>query len=443
MKIEIATSIDELDLTKWDTRRIAYLAAAVSVVVSVVLSLHLIYKHLRNYTRPKLQRCIVRIILMVPIYSLCSWFSLMYLDHASIIDLFRDCYEAFLLYQFFVLIVAFINEYEDEHQDEEDRQADSYYDEEEEDEFVRQQEKMPLKGAPASPDMKFIGSHLVWADEERVIHVLKSKPPMKLGDGCGPCFTCKCGFFGPGRKFLKWTKRCIMQFVIMKPLLALSVIVMEWFEVYHEGSFSPKAGYFWVVVTQNVCITLAMYALVLFYHAVAKELHPFKPIPKFLCIKAIIGFAFWQSVIISICVHFEWLKGNDTFSVEELAVALQDWLICMEMLGIAIAHIFIFGHESYRDHTKEIFIRAPIKSLNSFAANLFDVVLIKDVILEVVTAFDPRVKDKRTLRSEREKIEKSIAAAQEPAEPYPYYTEEAEEEHGRPQQQQPPPSHHY
>jgi hypothetical protein len=95
------------------------------------------------------------------------------------------------------------------------------------------------------------------------------------------------------------------------------------------------------------------------------------------------------------------------------------------------------------DHTKEIFIRAPIKSLNSFAANLFDVVLIKDVILEVVTAFDPRVKDKRTLRSEREKIEKSIAAAQEPAEPYPYYTEEAEEEHGRPQQQQPPPSHHY
>jgi hypothetical protein len=22
---------------------------------------------------------------------------------------------------------------------------------------------------------------------------------MKLGDGCGPCFTCKCGFFGPGR----------------------------------------------------------------------------------------------------------------------------------------------------------------------------------------------------------------------------------------------------
>lgn len=72
MKIEIATSIDELDLTKWDTRRIAYLAAAVSVVVSVVLSLHLIYKHLRNYTRPKLQRCIVRIILMVPVRFLSS-----------------------------------------------------------------------------------------------------------------------------------------------------------------------------------------------------------------------------------------------------------------------------------------------------------------------------------------------------------------------------------
>jgi hypothetical protein len=67
MKIEIATSMDELDLTKWDTRRIAYLAAAVSVVVSVLLSIHLIYKHLRNYTKPTLQRYIVRIILMVPV----------------------------------------------------------------------------------------------------------------------------------------------------------------------------------------------------------------------------------------------------------------------------------------------------------------------------------------------------------------------------------------
>jgi hypothetical protein len=67
MKIEIATSMDELDLTKWDMRRIAYLAAAVSVVVSVLLSIHLIYKHLRNYTKPTLQRYIVRIILMVPV----------------------------------------------------------------------------------------------------------------------------------------------------------------------------------------------------------------------------------------------------------------------------------------------------------------------------------------------------------------------------------------
>jgi hypothetical protein len=80
---------------------------------------------------------------------------------------------------------------------------------------------------------------------------------------------------------------------------------MEWLEVYHEGTFSPKAGYFWVVVIQNVCITLAMYALVLFYHAVAKELQPFKPIPKFLCIKAIIGFAFWFYTprVLCVCVR--------------------------------------------------------------------------------------------------------------------------------------------
>ena len=36
-----------------------------------------------------------------------------------------------------------------------------------------------------------------------------------------------------------------------------------------------------------------MYFLVLFYMSVKEELAPIKPVPKFLCIKAIIFFSFW------------------------------------------------------------------------------------------------------------------------------------------------------
>jgi len=234
---------------------------------------------------------------------------------------------------------------------------------------------------------------------------------MKIGDGCAPIPCCNWGHFSPGRKFLKWSKRSIMQYVILNPSLSVLAIVMNWFGLYDNGVFRPDTGYFWVCVIENISISVALYSLVLFYHAVAEELKPFRPIPKFICIKSIIGFAFWQSTVISALVEFGVLKGNATFSTDALSEALQDWLICFEMLFIAIGHVYIFGHESYRNPYKAKVYKAPIKTMSAFTINLLDVFLIRDVIVEAYHAFDPRVKDKRMLRSEREKIEKSIIEA--------------------------------
>jgi hypothetical protein len=65
---------------------------------------------------------------------------------------------------------------------------------------------------------------------------------------------------------------------------------MEYFGVYTR-TFLMMDGYLLVVIISNVSITVSLYALGLFYLAVANELQPFKPIPKFLCIKIIIGVA--------------------------------------------------------------------------------------------------------------------------------------------------------
>jgi hypothetical protein len=79
---------------------------------AVVLSLWLIYKHLRNYNEPHLQRPIVRILLMVPIYAINSWVSLRYVHVSLYLDLIRDAYEAYVVYQFFVLLVEFIDSHD-------------------------------------------------------------------------------------------------------------------------------------------------------------------------------------------------------------------------------------------------------------------------------------------------------------------------------------------
>lgn len=60
------------------------------------LSLPQIYLHLRAYTVPSEQRYVIRLLLVVPVYSFDSWLSLLLLgsqQHYVYLDALRDCYE--------------------------------------------------------------------------------------------------------------------------------------------------------------------------------------------------------------------------------------------------------------------------------------------------------------------------------------------------------------
>ena len=102
----------------------SWLIAALFSLAACVCSLWLIYRHLRNYTASRLQRYIVRILFMVPvrtevggchsakkktarntqIYATTSWLSLRFLDEAIYFNLFRDSYEAYVIWCFFNLL---------------------------------------------------------------------------------------------------------------------------------------------------------------------------------------------------------------------------------------------------------------------------------------------------------------------------------------------------
>jgi len=89
-----------------------------------------------------------------------------------------------------------------------------------------------------------------------------------------------------------------------------------------------------------------MYCLVMFYHELRGPLQPLKPLGKFLVVKAVVFFSFWQGVIISGLASFGVLHPTLTYSEDDVAKGLQDFLICIEMAFAAIAHQYFF---SYRD----------------------------------------------------------------------------------------------
>ncbi|KAG2360757.1 organic solute transporter Ostalpha-domain-containing protein [Suillus spraguei] len=267
--------------------------AGVSTVVAVTVSGLSIWLQLRNYRKPLLQRMVVRIMLMVPIYALSSLISLFSLDAAFFIDVIRDVYEAFVIYCFFVLLLDYLGG-----------------------------ERSLLIRLHGRPPIPAIFPVKLWRNEVDV-----SDPYTFL-----------------------FIKRGILQYVQVKPVLAIASLIMKATGTYHEGDFRARSGYLYVSIVYNVSICLALYCLAVFWMCVSHDLKPFRPVPKFLCVKGILFFSFWQSIVVSTLVAAGAISKLGPYTdSEHISLGLTDTLICVEMPFFAIAHMYAF---SYRDFVK-------------------------------------------------------------------------------------------
>jgi hypothetical protein len=84
------------------------------MAMSIFFSSYLIRSHLKYFTKPKIQSKILGIIYMVPIYSIDSFLGLLWPYQATYINMFRDCYEAYVLYLFLSLMLSYLECVEDE-----------------------------------------------------------------------------------------------------------------------------------------------------------------------------------------------------------------------------------------------------------------------------------------------------------------------------------------
>lgn len=247
----------------------------------------------KNYRKPLLQRYVIRILLMVPIYSIASFTSMVSLSAAAFVDPIRDVYEAFTIYTFFQLLINYLG-------------------------GERALIVMTHGRAPVE--------HL-WP----LNHVLR-----------------KVDISDP-HTFLS-IKRGILQYAWLKPILAVAAIVMKATDTYQEGYIGAKSGYLWSGIMYNISVTLSLYSLGLFWVCMHNDLTPFRPVPKFLCIKLIIFASYWQGFFLSILV---WLGAipDDVkgYTKDNLAAAIQDALICIEMPAFAIAHWYAFSWYDFAD----------------------------------------------------------------------------------------------
>lgn len=265
------------------------------VILSVIWSLGAIIAHLVHYNNPYRQRYIIRIIIMIPIYATTSWISLFYQRKSwtLFVDLFRDCYEAYVIYIFFKLCVEY------------------------------------LGGIEAT-------------------EVLMNAKPMEKH-----LFPLCCIKFQPGQAFYRQCLRNVIQYVIIRPTMTFSSVFLYYFGLFEEGDFSPKSGYLYVAIVNNISVCFALYYLALFYETMAHELSPHRPLLKFLCVKGIIFFTYWQSVVIGFLGYFN-VFGEEHEMKHYMEILLNEGLICVEMFIAAVVHSIAFTHKEYMVKDEEL-----------------------------------------------------------------------------------------
>ena len=296
---------------------ISWIIAGLFSLLACLISYQTIRGHLKNFSSPNVQRKVVGILWIVPIFAIDSWLSLRFINASVYLDMFRDCYESYVIHLFLSLMIAYLCRGE---------------------EYVLLNSLSPTSVAVDQSSPEKGGESSTTHQNAQGQRIISHMFPFKY------CMDP----WALDRNFLKKCKRGTLQFCILKPLLTIIAAICEYNEMYDQGVFNWNKGYVYVTMVENMSITYAAYVLVLFYVAFKEELAPYNPVPKFLCIKAVLFLSFWQSVMFAIASKVHLIHEVGRFTTDNVQTGLNNLALCFEMFLIAIAHKWAFPYTDYQ-----------------------------------------------------------------------------------------------
>ncbi|PVU95361.1 hypothetical protein BB561_001863 [Smittium simulii] len=110
------------------------------------------------------------------------------------------------------------------------------------------------------------------------------------------------------------------------------------------------------------------------YFATAKELSMWQPLPKFLCVKAIVFFSYWQGFVLSILASLGILRYFLNSEDQNLPLFIQNAMICVEMVIAAVGHYIYFSHKEYAPKSSTTAARMRLYYAFSDAFGIKDVI---------------------------------------------------------------------
>jgi len=314
--------------------------AGACVWAAIFITCHQIYQYLRFYTNPAEQRWIVRILFIVPLYAFVSWLSLLFFSYDDYYVYFyavRDCYEAFVIYNFLSLCYEYLG------------------------------------------------------GEGNIMSEIRGKPIKSSYFWCTCCLTGQSYNIG----FLRFCKQGTLQFCFIKPVMSVVVIILQAFKLYHDGDWTPTEGYLYTTIIYNISISVALYALFLFYFATKDLLRPYDPALKFFSVKTVIFLSFWQGVFLAICEKAGIIQplisddGTTQTKAGTVSAGYQNFLICIEMFFAAIAMKYAFPISTYTPNGANSSGGRNV-TMQSISSTLRETMNPRDIMTDAIHNFHPQ-----------------------------------------------------
>ncbi|KAK4587854.1 hypothetical protein RGQ29_019026 [Quercus rubra] len=280
-----------MDISKMSRGEMTLFGSACCSMLTMHFTVQLLSQHLFYWKNPKEQKAIIIIILMAPIYAIDSFVGLLDIQGSKaffmLLDSIKECYEALVIAKFMALMYSYLN-------------------------ISISKNIVPdgIKGREIhhSFPMTLFQPHTVRLDH----HTLKLL------------------------KYWTW------QFVIIRPVCSVLMMALQMLGMY------PSWLSWTFTIILNISVSLALYSLVLFYHVFAKELQPHKPLAKFMCIKGIVFFCFWQGVVLEVLAALGVIQSHHFWlDVEHIEEAIQNVLVCLEMVVFSVLQQYAYHVSPY------------------------------------------------------------------------------------------------
>lgn len=439
-------------------------AGMFTILVILVSGYHL-SQHLRHMHSPVVQRKIMAVLWMTPIYSLSSWVSLVSTNAGPYLAVIREFYESYTVYTFLSFLISVLGRGDRwkvvelmagraDRLPEPDRCRINTC-------CCCCSSKKKRMGGGYSTDLSFIV-------ERQQQHQLQQQSPNKMIErGQSSTITSSRGndhnnnnnnsiinidrsIMSPpppppmsspttedinhiptparlkAEAVLDQCQMYAMQFVLLRPLTAIGWLISN--QLFVPNSFLDwTKPQIYITIVTNGSIFFAFRGLVRFYHATREDLEWVNPWPKFLAIKGVVFMTFWQRMVISLIVN---LGYSDKFPTQESATEFimqaQNFLICLEMLFSAVAHCFIFSPDEwapgYRE--REEARRKEVRGATGFG----DSVALGDFINDIKVVMASKARRKRRKKRMRQQQQQQRGAALSPT--FVKSEEEEEEDDG-------------